>query len=107
MPEGMARAHPKAAPIRFRLAGSQDMRKLGNYQRRARLLRIAKATQWLGVVWNFLCWGYALLELRRNQTLSDAIGNAIPLFLLGGIGFAVAFFVAWVLKKLAKRRVGP
>jgi flagellar biogenesis protein FliO len=29
----------------------------------------------------------------------------MPLFLLGGIGFAVAFFVAWVLKKLAKRRV--
>lgn len=86
--------------------GTDAMRTTGKRTRRARLLAIARAVQWLGVVWNFVCWGYAVWELQRGRNLSDAIGNAIPLFLLGGIGFAAAFFVAWVLKKRARRKSG-
>ena len=80
------------------------MRKLGSLRRRARLLRLAKAVQWLGIVLNFSCWGYALLELGLKQSLSDAISDATPLILLGGIAFAITYFVAWVLKNLAMRR---
>jgi hypothetical protein len=61
------------------------------------------AVQWLGVVWNFSCWGYALLESQRSLNLSDAIEDATPLFFLGGIGFAVAIGVALALRILAKR----
>jgi hypothetical protein len=79
------------------------MPKSGSLRRRARLLRFAKAVQWLGVVLNFSCWGYALLELGLKQSLSDAISDATPLVLLGGIALAVAYSVAWVLKNLAMR----
>jgi hypothetical protein len=79
------------------------MSKPGSLRRRARLLRFAKAVQWLGIVLNFSCWGYALLELKLNQSLSDAISDATPLILLGGIAFTVTYFVAWVLKNLAMR----
>jgi len=83
--------------------GTDDTRPLGTYKRRARLLRIARAVQWLGVVWNFSWWGYALLESRRSLTFSDAIEDATPLFFLGGIGFGVAYFVAWLIRNRAKR----
>ena len=46
------------------------------------------AVLWLGVVWLFSCWGYALLQLDLNKNLSDGIADAMPLILLGGIGFA-------------------
>lgn len=82
------------------------MRKGEQRTRRARLLAIARAVQWAGVVWNFACWGYAAWELQTARDLSDAIGDAIPLFLLGGIGFAVAYFVAWILEKRARRMSG-
>ena len=78
------------------------MRKVGNAKRRARLL-LAKAAQWLGGVWIVACWGYALLQLDLNQNLSDAIADATPLILLGGIGFAATYFVAWVLIGNASR----
>jgi len=78
---------------------------LGNLRRRARLLRIAKSVQWLGVVLNFLCWGYAASELVLKPSLSDAISDATPLILLGGILFAATVLVAWVLKNFAMRTV--
>ena len=70
---------------------------------RARLLRVAKAVLWLGVVWNFSWWGYALWESRHSLSLSDAIEDATPLFFLGGIGFGVAALVGWIIRKRAKR----
>ena len=80
------------------------MRKPGSLRRRARLLRLAKAVQWLGIALNFSCWGYALLELGLKQSLSDAISDATPLVLLGGIAFATTYVVAWVLRNFAMRR---
>ena len=76
---------------------------------RARLLRVAKAVLWLGVVWNFSWWGYAIWESRQSLSLSDAIEDATPLFFLGGIGFGAAVFVGWIIRNRAKRRArrGP
>jgi hypothetical protein len=68
------------------------------------MLRTAKAVQWLGVVWNFSWWGYALLQSRASPSLSDALEDATPLFFLGGIGFAVAFIVGWIISDRAKRK---
>ena len=83
------------------------MRMRRNSERRAGLLRVANAVQWLGVAWNFSWWGYALLQSRHSLSLSDAIEDATPLFFLGGIGIAVAFFVAWIIRNRAKRKANP
>jgi hypothetical protein len=83
------------------------MRRPSNFKRRASLLRLAKAVQWLGVVWNFSWWGYALLQSRHSPSLSDAIEDATPLFFLGGIGIAVAFLVAWIIRNRARRKANP
>jgi hypothetical protein len=69
------------------------------------LLRTARALKWLGVIWNFGCWGVAAIELQRNLHGPDVIGDAIPIALLGGIGFTVAFLAAWAFEGVARRRI--
>ncbi len=72
-------------------------------RRRALTLRIAKGVQWVGVLWNFLCWGYALWDLAASPRLSDAVGDAVTVALLGGFGFTLA----WLLARLIRGFVIP
>jgi hypothetical protein len=72
-----------------------------SHRERAVRLRWVKAVQWLGLLWNFVWWGFAVLELVREPRLSDGISNAIPYAFAGGLGFCVAFALAWVIKRRA------
>jgi len=72
--------------------------------RETRLLRIAKALQWLGVLWNIGCVGIALLAIANQQRFSDGVSDAVPVALLGGVGFSIAWAIAWVIKGLARER---
>jgi hypothetical protein len=83
------------------------MTKLHRNRRRVGLLRIANGVQWLGLLLNFLCWGYALWGLASSPRFSDAIGDAIALALAGGLGFAVAWVIAEVIRRFAAKKALP
>jgi hypothetical protein len=73
-------------------------------RRRARLLRVARGVQRAGVLWNFLCWGYAAWVLATSASLSDGVGNALAIALVGGIGFALAWVANRVISAFALLR---
>ena len=83
------------------LAGSQNMRTVSSHKRRARLLRSAKAVQWVGALWTVGCVGIALFALLSDQRFSDGVANATALVVLGAIGFSIALVIAWVIKERA------
>lgn len=83
------------------IAGSQNMRTVPAHERRARLLRSAKAVQWVGALWTVGCVGIALFALLSHQRFSDGVADATPLVVLGVIGFSIALVIAWVIKERA------
>jgi hypothetical protein len=76
-------------------------------RKRARLLRLAKGVQWVGLLWNLLCWGYAVWVIATSASLSDGIGNALVIALVGGLGFALAWLANRVLSAFALLRTRP
>jgi hypothetical protein len=92
---------PQGGANQIPIAGSQDMRSLGTHKRRARLLRSAKAVQWVGALWIVGCVGVALLALLGDQRFSDGVADATPIAVLGAIGFSVASVIAWFIKERA------
>jgi len=71
------------------------------------LLRVARAALWLGILWNFACWGWALWDLLEHRHTLDVLGDSIPIALLGGAGFCVGILTYWALGAFANRRVSP
>jgi hypothetical protein len=68
----------------------------------AGLLRIATLLRWLGVLWNFGWWASAAWEFAREPRFSDAVSNALPDAFVGGLGFCVAWGIAWAIERFPK-----
>jgi hypothetical protein len=62
------------------------------------LLAIAKVLEWLGIVWVVYCAGDALLAFRVDQRVSDAIADAVPILLAGGLGCILAWSIALLIR---------
>ena len=87
------------------IGGSQDTRNLGTHKRRASLLRGARAVQWFGILWNVGCAAFALWTLLNNDRFSDAVADATPLVLIGGMGFVITWGIAGIFKIRAGSKI--
>ena len=92
---------PQGGANQIPIAGSQNVRTVGAHKRRAKLLRSAKAVQWVGALWIVGCVGVALLALLAGQRFSDGVADATPIVVLGAIGFSIALVIAWFIKERA------
>jgi hypothetical protein len=69
------------------------------------LVAISRALEWLGILWVVGCAGYALWVMEMDQRISDAISDAVPLVLAGGIGCMLAWLTARFIRGLAQKTV--
>jgi hypothetical protein len=62
---------------------------------------IARMLEYAGVLWAAGCVGSAALEFAIDPRWSDALSDAFPLVLAGGLGFCLAWWMASVARRLA------
>ena len=67
------------------------------------LIAIAKVLEWLGILWVLYCAGDALWAFRVDQRFSDAVADAVPILLAGGIGCILAWTIALVVRGRAHK----
>ena len=62
---------------------------------------VARTLECAGVLWAVYCAGNAVWGMVIAERLSDAISDAIPVVLAGGLGFCVAWWMASVVRRVA------
>jgi hypothetical protein len=71
------------------------------------LVAVAKVFQSLAILCLVYFGGDALLTIARNPRISDAIADAVPLSLVGALGYTLAWTVALVIGALAREASRP
>ena len=68
------------------------------------LVIVAKVVQWLGALWVVYFVGDAALAIARDARFSDAVADAVPLLLVGGVGCALAWSIAVIIRGIAQKK---